>query len=78
MDDRNDPPLEKEYIVENTLEPYIDRKDLENLLYRIFRKKITVYVSRYHNILNRKYLRGLNDSVCSTTMMCSGIQPRDS
>lgn len=56
MNDRRDPPPKAEYIIENTLEPYIDRKDLEKLLCRIFRIKITVYVGRYHNIPNRKYL----------------------
>lgn len=54
MDKGNAPPPEKEYIIESSLEPYIDRKDLEKLLLEKFKKKITVYVSRRHNFLDRR------------------------
>ena len=48
MDDGSDPPQEKEYIIPSRQEPYIDRKDLEGLLLKVFKKNITVFVSSHH------------------------------
>jgi hypothetical protein len=39
-------PTEEEYVIEQTLAHYIDRKDLAKLLARKFGKEIAVYVSK--------------------------------
>ena len=53
MDEGKNPPTETEYMIEKGVEPYIDRKDLEKLLLKTFKKNITVYVSGCHNALDR-------------------------
>jgi hypothetical protein len=40
-------PAEQEYVIQQTLARYIDRKDLEKLLLKTFKKAITAYVSRF-------------------------------
>jgi hypothetical protein len=47
-------PQEKEYIIGTKQEPYIDRKELEKLLLKVFKKNITVYVSIPHFLWPRK------------------------
>jgi hypothetical protein len=46
---------EQEYIIRPTLARYIDRKDLEKLLLKTFKKAITAYVSRLSYDIWRNY-----------------------
>jgi hypothetical protein len=69
-------PQEKEYIIGTKQEPYIDRKELEELLLKVFKKKITVYVSIPHLLWPQKLVLVAHlIQNRSTTTACSDIQP---
>jgi hypothetical protein len=56
---------EQEYIIQPTLARYIDRKDLEKLLLKTFKKAITAYVSRLSYDFGRNYVLVAHLLFCS-------------
>jgi hypothetical protein len=70
---------EQEYIIQPTLARYIDRKDLEKLLLRTFKKAITAYVSRLlYDFGETTFWWLIYYSVHRITTKSLGIQPRAS